>query len=109
MTVRQDFYKPGDYNAICDGCGAKLKASEVTRDWKGFYKCVRCWEPRHPQDFVRARNSAEPAPVPFVRSPPPPSFRLSCSLNGRSAVAGSAVADCSVCDYIPPSYDPIAD
>lgn len=28
-------------------------ASELRRTWDGFYVCEECWEPRHPQDFVR--------------------------------------------------------
>ena len=53
MTRREDYFAPGDWNAICDGCGAKLKASRLRKDWQGWMKCHQCWEPRHPQDFVR--------------------------------------------------------
>ena len=106
MTVRQDYYKPGDYNAICDGCGAKLKATELTKDWQGFMKCVRCWEPRQPQDFVRSRSGPEPAPVPFVRDQPAIDYRYACSVNGLTALPDVGCADCMICDYISPSYDP---
>lgn len=103
MTSRQDYYKPGDYNAICDGCGAKLKATELTKDWKGFFKCVRCWEPRQPQDFVRARQGAEPAPVPFVRAPAQPSYVLFCTPNGRTAVPDLALPGCAIPGFIDPA------
>lgn len=43
----------GDWNALCDRCGFKFKASELYRTWDGYYVDRECWEPRHPQDFVR--------------------------------------------------------
>ena len=42
----------GDWNSICDRCGFKLKASELQREWNGLMVCERCFEPRHPLDFV---------------------------------------------------------
>lgn len=105
-VVRPDYFAPGDYNAICDGCGAKLKASALAKDWKGFYKCVRCWEPRQPQDFVRSRNGPEPTPVAFVREPPAFTFTGLCSPNGRSSLPDAAAADCWIADFIDPSFDP---
>lgn len=62
---RSDYYAPGDWNACCDRCCAKFKASKLRKDWQGFMLCEWCWEPRHPQDFVRGR--ADPAPLPWVR------------------------------------------
>ena len=50
---RADFFKEGDYNAICDRCGFKYKASELRMTWDGLFVCPKDWEPRHPQDFVR--------------------------------------------------------
>lgn len=106
MTIHRDYYAEGDYNAICDGCASKLKASVLRKDWQGFMKCMRCWEPRHPQDFVRGRNTAEPAPVPFVRGPQTPSYLDVCSLNSVNALIDVAVVDCVIVDYVSPSYDP---
>ena len=48
-----DFYKHGDWNAICDVCGFKFKASQLRRRWDGFMVCKKDFEYRHPQDFVR--------------------------------------------------------
>lgn len=50
---RADYLRLGDWNANCGGCARKFKASTLRLDWKGFYKCAACWEPRQPQDFVR--------------------------------------------------------
>lgn len=54
MTRRTDYYRPGDWNAICFECGRKRKASELRKHWQGYYVCPEHFEPRHPQDFVRA-------------------------------------------------------
>lgn len=50
---RADYLRLGDWNAQCGECARKFKASSLRLDWKGFHKCTACWEPRHPQDFVR--------------------------------------------------------
>ena len=50
---RADYLAEGDWNAICWECGRKHKASTMLKHWQGYYVCPRCWEPRHPQDFVR--------------------------------------------------------
>lgn len=48
-----DNLKLGDWNALCDRCGFKFKASELKEEWTGWMVCKECWEPRHPQDFIR--------------------------------------------------------
>ena len=55
-------YVPGDYNVICDRCGAKVKASQTAKEWNGLRVCRRHWEPRHPQDFVRGRADRQAVP-----------------------------------------------
>jgi len=50
---RADFLKLGDSNAICDTCGFKYKHSDLRMDWRGLMLCDKCWEPRHPQEFLR--------------------------------------------------------
>ena len=44
----------GDWNAICDVCRFKFKASDLRRRWDNLMVCEKDWEPRHPQDFIRA-------------------------------------------------------
>ena len=41
------------WNAVCDRCGFEFKSYELQKEWTGNMTCKRCWEPRHPQDFVR--------------------------------------------------------
>lgn len=49
-------YHPGDYKVICDGCGMTYLRSKCRKDWRGMIMCYPgCWEPRHPQDFVRGK------------------------------------------------------
>jgi hypothetical protein len=51
---KRDYYKKGDYNVICDRCGAKFKASECAMEWDNLFVCkANCFEERQPQDFVR--------------------------------------------------------
>ena len=51
-----DYYRAGSHNWICDRCGFKYKAEEKRREWTGLIVCPECWEPRHPQDFVKGRK-----------------------------------------------------
>lgn len=44
--------------AICDRCGFRFKLETLRKEWTGLMVCHgpasnNCWEPRHPQDFVR--------------------------------------------------------
>jgi hypothetical protein len=48
-------YVSGDWQAVCDACGKKFKASKLIKRWDGLMVCQADWEPRHPQDFVRAK------------------------------------------------------
>ena len=50
---RADYLALGDYNVACSMCGRKRKASELVRNWQGFYRCPEHNEPRQPQDFAR--------------------------------------------------------
>ena len=57
------YYKKGDWNVICDRCGGKFKRSETRKEWNGLITCLRgCWEPRHPQDFVRSKRDQNGIP-----------------------------------------------
>jgi len=45
--------KKHQYNSICDRCGFEYKNHELQKEWTGLMVCKPCWEPRHPQDFIR--------------------------------------------------------
>jgi hypothetical protein len=61
----KDYLKVGDWNAFCDVCGFKYKASELRKRWDGMMVCADDLEPRHPQDYLKAVQE-KPAP-PFSR------------------------------------------
>ena len=91
----------GDWNAICDICGLKFKASELRKDWRGLMVCVRDWEPRHPQDFLRVRSD-DPS-VPWTR--PQGNDILTgpaCFLWDQSMYTGLATTGCARTGYATP-------
>lgn len=59
-------YKAGDWLAICDQCGRRAYASQMTKRWDGLMvhadEAFGCFETRHPQDFVRAIPDNQPLP-----------------------------------------------
>lgn len=46
-------FSEGSTNTIDDETGFKVKMSEVTKRWDGFYVTADNWEERQPQDFPR--------------------------------------------------------
>ena len=61
----KDYLDLGNWNARCDGCGFKYKATELRQDWKGLMKCTGsngCWEPRHPMDLQKPPRASTPVP-----------------------------------------------
>ena len=55
----------GDWNAICDICGLKFKASQLYKNWKQQMVCEKDFETRHPQDFIRGVPDQQE--LPFTR------------------------------------------
>lgn len=98
---RADHLVLGDWNAVCYQCGRKRKASTLMRHWQGFYVCKEHWEPRQTQDFVR--NIPDVITPPWAQPMPADTFRQTCSLVGRQAVAGLGEAGCAIAglnDYL---------
>ena len=54
--------KIGDYRALCQRCGFKYWASDMSQEWNGLYVCKKCWEPRHPLDFQRGKEDDTSVP-----------------------------------------------
>jgi len=54
---------PGDYNMICDRCGGKFRFSQMRKTWDGLWVDKDCWQPRHPQDFVKGISERQTVPV----------------------------------------------
>jgi len=69
---RADYWKAGDFNAICDNCGQKYKGSQLKLQWNGFRTCSTCFDIRQPQDFVR--GMVDDQTPPFTRPDATPTF-----------------------------------
>lgn len=67
-----DYFAPGQHNFICDQCGFKLKSNDKRKQWDGLIVCSKCYDPRHPQDFVRGKRDRQSVPNP--RPDPDPEF-----------------------------------
>lgn len=52
--MANNYYKPKVWNAFCDSCGFKFKSDQLKLRWDGLMVDDACWEPRQPQDFLRA-------------------------------------------------------
>ena len=104
MKGRYDYYAKGDWNATCYACGKKFKASMLRKTWQGYYACDECWEPRHPQDFVR--GVADSQTPPWTQPRPADVFVEICTPNGSTAYPGAAIPNCVVPSYVSPFYDP---
>lgn len=68
----RNYLKLGDWNALCDVCGFKFKASDLHKRWDGLMVCSDDYETRHPQDLLRVPR--ESVDVPWVRIDPDESF-----------------------------------
>lgn len=101
---RADFLDLGNWNAICYQCGRKRKASDLRRQWQGYYVCKEEWEPRNAQDFVR--GVPDLMVPPWTQPPPADIFVTFCTPNGRTAIANTAVANCAIANFIDPLFDP---
>jgi hypothetical protein len=61
---RRGKYRPGDHLVMCELCAINYYRSECRKNWKGQIVCEDCWEPRHPQDFVKVKpDIAKPRDV----------------------------------------------
>ncbi len=62
----KNFLVLGEWNAQCDRCGLKKKASSLRLEWTGLRVCEdTCWEVRHPQTLIRVPQ--EDVATPWAR------------------------------------------
>jgi hypothetical protein len=105
--MQGDWYKPGDWNAICDICGLRFKSSQLKRNWKNEMVCEADFELRQPQDFVRVRP--EKISVPWSRPEGEDEFLLVCWIWAQSAYADLGTANCMKADFTPAPYQTLLD
>ena len=67
-----DYLKLGDWNALCDVCGFKFKASQLRRRWDNYMVCSADFEERQPQDLIRLKPDRQA--VPWARPVPEDQF-----------------------------------
>jgi hypothetical protein len=77
-------YKKGSWNVIDDVSGFKHKAHRLRKRWDGVYVSKDNWEPRHPQDFLRARK--DNMSVPWTRPRPGDLFTYDPYAYARSVI-----------------------
>lgn len=100
---KKTYYKSGDWNAICDVCGERYKASELKKRWDGLMVCKYDWEPRHPQEQIR-HVPKDPRPLPWTRPRPEDIHINVCSLEGQNAIGGIGTAGCAIAGNSNPYY-----
>lgn len=59
---RADYFKDGDWNSVCQQCGKKFKFSKLKKQWDGILACPKCYDYRHPQEFVRSKPDKQNVP-----------------------------------------------
>lgn len=75
----RDRYKPGQYYQICDRSGFKMRSPTSKKEWNGRTVRESDWEPRPPQDLVRAKRVARhPEPA----SPEPTDTFITTTVTG---------------------------
>jgi len=95
----QNYLDSGNWNALCDSCGRKFKASQLLRRWDGLMVCKADYEVRHPQDFLRVQK--EKIAVPWVRPYPQyDTFINACNIINSQGIAGIGIAGCMVAGKI---------
>lgn len=57
---------------ICDRCGVEYPLIKLRKEWTGLKVCPQCYDPRHPQEYVRGKPDRQAVPEP--RPDPAPSF-----------------------------------
>ena len=91
----RNWLKLGDYNAICDSCGRKYKASTMKKRWDGLFVCEHDYEMRHPQLSLRVRGDKMVVPIPRPDDYDP-NYTTVCYIWDSSCYAGLAQAGCMI-------------
>lgn len=88
-------YDSGQFNLYCDVCARKIKAQDAKHRWDGLIVCHADWEPRQPQDFVKAK--IDKITIPFAR--PIETYLWvagsACNSFTSAPIADQGVADCA--------------
>ena len=95
--MKKNYFLSGEWNVTCDVCSKKIKAHEAKHRWDGLIVCKDDWEPRHEQDFVKAKS--DKITVPFTRPIPTFDFvEIACTAYSKQCLADYGTADCATVD-----------
>lgn len=89
-------FKSGDHWTTCQRCGKVVRSSNLREEWTGLWVCPDDWEPRHPQDFVRARQDSISV---YPSLPEQVDTFIGGKCSTRSATAGEAIAGCAIIGF----------
>jgi hypothetical protein len=98
------YYKPGDWNAHCDVCNFRFKASQMRKRWDGLMVCKKDFEQDHPQKYLRVTERAPTVPWVRKQSDSDSFGPYVCYLYARSAYADLAEANCAIADNTQYTY-----
>ena len=62
--IRNPGWESGNHWVECDMCGFIIRAEDAKVTWDNLVVCPEDYEPRHPQDFVRAQEEDQAADEP---------------------------------------------
>ena len=101
--MSRNYYVSGQHNVTCDACSRKIKAGISKQRWDGFRVCPSCFEERHPQDFVRARQdkisvsfSRPIQTLTFTDVPYIDTGNNVCTFSGRQAIPMEGIPGCMI-------------
>ena len=58
---------------VCDRCGEWTYSDLCRMEWDNLFVCAKtCWEPRHPQDFLKAPRENIVPPIVRANNVTPP-------------------------------------
>jgi len=109
MPDVEEYYRPGVWNIYCMSCLKKVKSDKIRKRWDGMLVCEEDWEPRHPQDFLRAVvEKSNILPYSYDTdgyiTPTTPGVGPACTLANSVSIAGVGVAGCMVAGVVTPQY-----
>ena len=99
---------PGNWKVTCHVCGMWYSSGEIKERWDGLLCCPKDWETRHPQTLIKI--SSEVSVPDFVsKDSSPDTFIFICGIDGVSAYADMATADCAKADNTTYPYSLLVD
>lgn len=91
----KNWLKLGDWNAVCDSCGRKFKASSMHKRWDGLFVCKEDYEPRHPQLSLRVRGDKQTVPI-LRPEPTQDVFINACNIVNSQGISGISISGCAI-------------